>query len=191
MIFDSKLQWSDHIAHAIKRSTKALNGVKLIRIFFTQNELNTLAASNFFSILYYNSEIWQLPSFKATLKQKLLSSSAKALRVCLKLSNDYVSFETLHRICKRAAPIELMLYKMAICLFKVYNNDFNVVEFAHLNFNQVLTGRQTLFETLKSNKTKVGLNALANRFFILNNTIPLKWFNMSLETYKVHCKKKF
>ena len=31
IIFDAKMQWSDHIAHAIKRSNKALNAIKLIQ----------------------------------------------------------------------------------------------------------------------------------------------------------------
>ena len=36
LIFDSKMQWSDHIAHAIKRSMTAPNAISLIRKFFTQ-----------------------------------------------------------------------------------------------------------------------------------------------------------
>ena len=32
-------------------------------------------------------------------------------------------------------------YKMALCLYKLYNQDFNPIEFSHLNFNQILTGR--------------------------------------------------
>ena len=83
VIFDTKLQWPDHIAHAIKRSMKSLNAIKLIKKFFTRNELLRLVTSNFFSILYYNSEIWQLPTLKTILKQSLLSASAKALRVLL------------------------------------------------------------------------------------------------------------
>ena len=148
----------------------------MIKKCFTQNEFLTLITSNFYSILFYNSEIWHLPSLKATLKQKLLSTSAKALKVCIRLSDGNTSFETLHKICKRAPPIEFMKYKLALCLFKTYNSDFNVVEFLHLNFNQVFTSRQLNFETLKSNNKKVGLNALSNRFHCLNDSIPWKTF---------------
>ena len=156
VIVDSKLQSSDHIAHTIKRSTNALNAIKLIKKIFTQSELLTLIRSNFFSILYYNSEIWHLPSLKATLKQKLLSSSAKALKVWVKLSDNNVSFDTLHKICKRALPIDFMKYKLALCLFRIYNNDFNIVEFSHLNYYQVLTSRQTNIK----HETLVKLNQL-------------------------------
>ena len=191
VIFDSKMQWSNQVAHAIKRSTKALNAIKLIKKIFNQQELLSLVTSNFYSILNYNSEIWQLPSLKVTLKQKLLSASAKALKVCARLANNDTSFIDLHAMCKRATPIQMMRYKLALCLFKLYNSEYNSIEFSNLNFSQVLTGRQTKFKCIKDNKTKVGLNTLSNRFHTLNDLIPLNWLNMSKDTYKVHCKELF
>ena len=119
VVFDSKMQWSNHVARAIKRSTKALNAIKLIKKFFNQQEVINLVTSNFYSILNYNSEIWQLPSLKVTLKQNLLSASAKALKVCLKLADRETSFINLHVMCKRAIPIQMMQYKLALCLFKL------------------------------------------------------------------------
>ena len=62
---------------------------------------------------------------------------------------------------------------MAFCSFKLYNKDFNSIEFALLNFKQILTGRQTNFTTSKSNALKVGIYSLANRLFYINNEIPL------------------
>ena len=34
VIFDSKLQWNDHIAHTIKKSNSALHCIKLIKNYF-------------------------------------------------------------------------------------------------------------------------------------------------------------
>ena len=126
-----------------------------------------------------------------TLKQKLLSASAKALRACTKVIDYYQSFISLHTICRRATPEMLMKYKLALCLFKLYNESFNSLEFTLLNFNQLLTGRQTLFKTLKSNCYKVGLNSLSNRLYFLNDKIPLEWLNNSFSTFKIKCKKMF
>ena len=58
-------------------------------------------------------------------------------------------------------------------------------------FIQILISRQTKFKTGKSNRLKVGQNALANRFFILNDQIPIKWLEGGYETFKVKCKKLF
>ena len=38
-------------------------------------------------------------------------------------------------------------------------------------------------------RSVIGLNALANRLFILNNKIPLEWLNLSYNSFKVKCKE--
>ena len=65
------------------------------------------------------------------------------------------------------------------------------LEWSALNFNLIITSRQTMFITGKNNKKRIGLNALANRLFVVNNLIPLTWLNMTIETFKIHCKRKF
>ena len=42
--------------------------------------------------------------------------------------------------------------------------------------------------TLKSNKGKVGLNALANRLSVLNGKIPLNWLRLNLDLFKIKFK---
>ena len=65
------------------------------------------------------------------------------------------------------------------------------LEWSALNYNLIITTRQTMFISGKNNKKKVGLNALANRLFVVNNLVPLAWLNMAIETFKIHCKRKF
>ena len=113
------------------------------------------------------------------------------LKICSRLADNSTSFISLHKMCNRATPIEIMRYKTALYFLKLYNTDFNPIEFVNLIFNQVITGRQVNFKSFKDNSTRVGLNSLANRHYILNDVIPLAWFNMSLNTFKVHCKKLF
>ena len=133
-----------------------------------------------------------MPSLKANLKQKLLSSSARAIKMCIKYCTNDTSFIRIHEMYNRATPENYLLYKHALCLFKMINiTPPYSLEWAALNFNQILTSRQVTFRSLQQHKHRVGLNALANRFFILNDTIPLEWFNMSLDTFKVNCKKRF
>ena len=45
------------------------------------------------------------------------------------------------------------------------------------------------FIIMKTNETKVGLNILSNRLSVLNGLIPLSWLNVSLNTFKVNCKR--
>ena len=191
VIFDQKLQWTEQIAHCTANSSKALTAIKMIKKIFNTKELLQLITANFYSILYYNAEIWLLQSLKSNLKQKLLSSSAKAIQVCIKFCTRDVSFVDLHNTYNRATPEKFLLYKHAITLFKLMNDPTFTTEWVALNFNQIFTSRQSRFLATKANNRKVGLNALANRVYILNNRIPLDWFNMSFATFKVHCKKEF
>ena len=87
--------------------------------------------------------------------------------------NYNLSFINLQKMCGRATLDELMNYKLTLCLFKLYNVEFNPVEFVRLDFNQILTGRQTNFITLKSNYYKVGINSSANRLYLLNKNTYL------------------
>ena len=113
------------------------------------------------------------------------------LRVSTKVIDFYQSFNMLHMSCKRALPEMFMKYKLALCLYKLYNESFNSIEFAQLNFNQVLTGRQENFKIIRNNVYKVGLNSLSNRLHFINDQIPLNWLNCSFGTYKIRCKSLF
>jgi hypothetical protein len=48
---------------------------------FTKEELRTLLTANYYSVLFYNSEIWHIPSLNPNSKQHLLAVSARALLV--------------------------------------------------------------------------------------------------------------
>ena len=95
-------------------------------------------------------------------------------------------------MCNRATPDNYLLYKHALCLFKLLTEqNTHTYEWIALNFNQILTSRQVKFKAVKANRKRVGLNALANRLSILNDRIPLDWLNLSYESYKVKCKNEF
>ena len=189
VIFDQKLQWTDHVSYCISKSSKALCAIRLIRKFFSTTELLQLITSNFYSILYYNSEIWHLSSLKRVLKRKLLSSSAKAIKICVKFDTSEISFIDIHKMYERATPNDFLLYKHALALYRLFWSSDLSMEFVALNFNSIVTTRQAHFVALSNNKRKVGLNALANRFRQLNNRIPFIQLNKGLDSYKVFCKK--
>ena len=187
--FDSKMQWSPQVAIASSKALKALTAIRLIKRYFNRTELLQLITSNVYSLLYYNSEIWHLPNLKNTLKQKLLSVSAKAIKSCMYYPDPMISFVNVHSMNRRALPKSIMLYKLAIQMFKVYNSNEYSWEWTMLNFNQILTSRQTMFTIISSNKRKVGINSLTNRLSAISGKIPLGWLNSSIESFKVKCKK--
>ena len=94
--------------------------------------------------------------------------------------------------CTTGPPLKkILLYKNAIGLYKLYNYEDFSIEWVSLNVNQILTSRQTKFVISKAHIKKVGINALANRLYVLNSKIPLYWLNFSYVTFKFYCKKEF
>jgi hypothetical protein len=74
VIFDSKLQWTEHVSKAVQKSNRSLNALKIIRKFFNTPELIKLVTSNFFSILLYNSEICHSANLRLVSQQILLTA---------------------------------------------------------------------------------------------------------------------
>ena len=186
--FDSKLTWANHVAIQTNKANSALHAIRLIRKFFNQDEILSLLTSNFYSILYYNSEVWHLPTLKPELKQLLLSASAKALKISQRVPDSYESFVNIHTSCKRALPNQLITYKHAILLHKIFNTQSPEIDWIDLNFNQTFNSRQLHFNTIKTNNFIVGNNILNTRLTVLNTKIPLNDLNMSLESFKVKYK---
>ena len=191
VLFDSKLQWSSHVDKAVLKANKALNAIKILRKYFNTNELIMLITSNFYSILYYNSEVWHMPNLNQQSKHLLFVSSANALKVCLHYPSYLYSYHELHKMTGRATPEMMCNYKLALSLYKTFNDQLPYSEWLHLNFDQVNTTRQVTFITQRKNKKKIGMNCLTNRYHYLNNKIPLDWLNKSYASYKIECKKLF
>ena len=92
---------------------------------------------------------------------------------------------------KRATPNMYFNYKLSLQLFKTFNMCLSESEWAELNFVETIMSGQTLFHVNKSNRLRIGLNCLCNRFHNLHDQIPLEWLNMSYLVYNIACKKKF
>ena len=191
VLFDSKLNWQKQVETAIKKSQKALQAIKLIHHYLTKSELLTVTKSNFYSVLYYNADIWLIPSLKKEFKSKLLSTSAAPLKLCCYGYDRSISYERLHTIVKYPTPAQKTIYNHSILLHKIYNDPHESNDWLDLFFNQNFNDRNTKANFFDTCKYKPGKNLLANRFTILNNKIPYDWLNLPLTKYKMMSKKEF
>ena len=83
VLFDSKLNWNIHIASAISKAKKSLFAIKHLKKYFEPNKVRTLLDSYFYSVLYYNANIWLTPDLNSVMKHDLLAISANGLRACM------------------------------------------------------------------------------------------------------------
>jgi hypothetical protein len=189
--FDSKLNWSSHIHKTVAKCAKSLNALKIIRKYFTTKEFLMLLTSNFYSVLYYNCEIWMIHSLSVANKKLLLMTSANALKVAYNYRIPLISFMAIHSMAWRATPSMITNYKLALMLHKIYNCINHSEEWIHLNLNQVFMSRQTCFHINRHNNLTVGMNALSSRLFFINDKIPFELLNKPFESYKIECKRLF
>ena len=189
--FDSKLSWCDQVNKSINKSKKTLHAINILKTYFNPNELLGLLTSNYYSVLYYNSEIWNLPTLSNHLKKKLLSASANALKMCMSKLPLNTSFDSIHSLAKRGTPTQMCNYKHALQLYKLFNSETMTEDWIALNFQQQFNGRSNKFQFFTSSNYKVGKNLMVNRFRQLNNKIDYNWLNESFNSYKIKCKKLF
>ena len=187
--FDSRLQWNEHVARIIKKTESALHCIRQIKYFFTPSELLQIITSNVYSILYYNSEIWNIPTLHREMKQKLLAISASALKICTPSYHDRMSYIELHTINNRATPAQMCLYKQSLTLYKLIATRIPKLDWIDLNFQQSFNERDPNFRFYSTNNYRVGGNNICNRMSILNGKLPLSSVDMSLDSFKILCKQ--
>ena len=155
--------------------------------------MRLLLDAYFYSTLYYNAVLWLTPYLSSPMKQSLLSISANALRSCLLFNCPDMSFIRIHSICQKCTPEQIMSYQAAIHLYKVINDSFEecTTEHAHLLNNIICPRRQLKFEIFRSNRTKIGINSLSNRFHHLSKLLSLDSLNLGFVHFKKTVKIQF
>ena len=189
--FDSKLNWSLQVSNTITKSNKALCALRLIKRYMSPTEMKSLLTSNFYSILYYNSQIWLSPTLCRELKQHIMSTSANALRSCISLPNPFISFEAIHKHFKQSLPFQVGLYGISILLYKTFNDDGASSNWLDLTNQIIMTRRQQKFDIATSNNYKIGLNILANRLYYIRRTVDLDLLNLPYHLFKKEMKRIF
>ena len=190
--FDSKLKWKEQVAKAINGSNSCLHGIRIIRKYFGPDEIRNLLTALFFSKLYYGAEIWHLPGLSLMLHKSIKFASANASKLCLNGPDLHLATHTeIHNRAKRAKPAQMILYKHAIMAYKLFRQIMCEDEFVQLNFQFSDNARCNKLNFIKRQRYEVGKNILLNRMCILNNRIEKSWLTLSIDCYKIHCKRLF
>ena len=82
-----------------------------------------------------------MPGLSTRSKNQLLSASAKALQLCENVRNIDISFERLHDLHKRATPMMLMKYRLALQVHKIHNSVSQNDDWMDYNFQQNFNDR--------------------------------------------------
>ena len=189
VIFDSKLNWNNHVVCTIQKCKKTLQAIKLISSNFNVDEKINIVTSLFYSKMYYAAEIWLIPSLKANLKKKLLSVSTQALRVA---ANDYLKVfnsNDLHIMFNRYTPVKWGHYCSLLSLYRIINHHIPEQIWIELQTTSLPLTRanKTLFPP--KNRLKVGLNSMSNRLSFVSTLITNDQLNLSYNAFKILIKR--
>ena len=163
--------------HKIDRSSR--------KIVFPQNSahsifLETLLTSLFYSKLYYGSEVWHIPGRTLTQNKKLKLASANAIKSCNKNLTIFHTNTQIHAAADRALPDQMMKYKHAISMYRLFNNCQPETEFVQLNFQYNQNMRLNHANFFIRQNYESGKNILLNRLSHLNDIIEKSWLEQSL-----------
>ena len=155
--------------------------------------MRILLDSQFYSVLYYNAVIWLSPELNAQMRQNLLSISSNALRTCLSQDHLDVSFENLHRNCKKSTPKQIAFYLSSLKLHKIINDNLDDITFEQVTvFDQIrCSTRQLTFELVRNNTYKIGMNTTSNKLYALSKLIGLGMLHLSFVHFKKLAKIQF
>ena len=129
-------------------------------ICWKKDEMKQLLNSNFYSVLYYNCEIWLTPMMDPRSKRQLLADSAMALKLCKSQYDSMMGYERLHELHNRATPIKMMRYWMAIQLYKLYNSGTESQDWMDLNFQQNFNDRNPHVQINDASNLRIGKNSI-------------------------------
>ena len=86
-----------------------------------------------------------------------------------------------------------MLYQQAIQLYKNINHTNFPDDFEHVTVidQTICTSRQLQFQIHKNNRSKIGMNMTANKFYCITNMIGLNMLNLGFLHFKKLAKIQF
>ena len=104
-------------------------------------------------------------------------------------SNEIIiSFDRLHLLNVRVTPLQMMYYKLALQLYRSFNDYKQNDTWMSLNFQQTFNNRCETIHTINASRTRIGQNQIINRMYVLNGKIKYDWMNLTYDMYEIKCK---
>ncbi len=138
------------MSSAIKASSWKLTVLQKIRHKFTQKQFLQILTSQFFSKLYYGSQIWLTSATQRNLWTRVNSLHYRALRIAICDFKGRINREKIDVLSSRASPKQWSKYAMAAIVIKTIRD------------KQPTTLHELIMETMFEERRKPGLAKFYN-----------------------------
>lgn len=192
ILFDSKLNWSNHIEKVISTSKKDCFMLKKLGPFFLPEELSKIMTAMIFSKFYYGAVIWLNPFNLKSNSNRLLSASTNLIKSAFNLPDwNLVNRFDIHVLANRATPNMMSNYLSANTIASILTNKFPPKIYSSLINNVLVNDRNGLKYFPDCSKKRVGLNMFSNRFAFISKKLPFNWNEMTRTQFKKLSKQLF
>jgi len=190
--FDYKLAWSTQL-QKVKNACRSLRpALRLLRRKLHDEELLQVITSNYYSRLYYGSEVWY-PCLSYSLKKSISPIHYFPLRLVLRDYKRTFSNATLSFLTKRATPQQYNNFKMGKALVSISTNCEPFFLFHELLTNSSIEQRKPLRPRFyDSSRSKIGRQSFPNRVTAIAQQLDFDWLQLhSKDGLRSQLKKSF
>jgi hypothetical protein len=181
VIFDNNLSWQAHVESNIKAASWKLAVLRKIRNKFTFKQFTQILTSQFFSKLYYCSQVWLTSATKRKLWNSINSIHYRAVRVAVHDHKQRINREKLDLKCSRASPKQWSKYAIANTVIKVIRDRLPCELFATLHETLYEERRKPGFGHFYDNsKGKIGKQKFGNNIQFMK-AIKEPWLGTELK----------
>ena len=104
------MSWSDQVNKTVNKAKKTYHAINLIKKYFNPVELKGLLTSNYFSVLFYNSEIYMQDNNSQIITKKCLGGTKRNRPNACK----YL-LEALGLKCSMCLPLHALVKTLSMC----------------------------------------------------------------------------
>jgi len=184
---DSRLTWDPQVERAISGAKRNCQALRIIRRYFTKEELKTLVTTCVYAKLYYGAGVWLTSVLRERLWKRLYSFSG----ITLKLLDKEKTYGRLHKENIRATPKMYSNYLLAISYYDLMKTREPLIEFNNCMQVELHNRRNNCLLFTSNARYRIGRNNISKRIVSITNKIKKAWLDLDKISFKLACKRLF
>jgi len=187
---DHKLKWNLHIDKVVERTTKTLNGIKIIKRKFTKKQLQAIITSQVFGVLYYGAACWLTKSLSSINYKKLNKIHYAACRLIVGDWRKVWNKELLNKTTNRLPPRLWCNYNAANFTIKCIRDNKPSTLSKELETNLYHNDRHLNPKLMDKSRKKIGLQCIYNWAGSALDKINFRWYKEDLTNDMIRTRLK-
>jgi hypothetical protein len=185
VILDNNMSWNNHINYAIMSSAWKLSVLRKIRKDFNKQQFKNIMTMQFFSKLYYASQVWLTLNTSRKQYDIINSIHYRGVRLIACDFKGIINREKLDLLTSRAPPKQWAKYSVAAITMKILRNGSPKALLNSLQETLYVEQRSPhLGRFYDKSKGKIGKQKLGNCLQFMS-AIKTNWYGLQLSDNRI------